>query len=157
MWMSKAPGTWLTDEHHSDDDHGTGCSTRKTLRESSVVGGCVTGRGLGSSLIRNTLPASPSRQLNQSLCTDEQLTGTQRLPDASKRASPAFRKTEHGLFLRRTAKVFLFPSHCPFREDQERQEREGFMGLGILEKSVGGRCKQCSKAFKKPNLKFVYC
>lgn len=65
MWMSKAPGTWLTDEDHSDGDHGTGGSTRKTLRKSSVVGGCVTGRGLGSSLTRNTLPASPSRQLNQ--------------------------------------------------------------------------------------------
>lgn len=115
------------------------------------------GRGLSSSLTWDPTPPSPSRQLGQRPCTDEWSRGTQKLPDASTGASPAFRKTEHCLFLYRIAKIFPLPSKCPFREDQESQEREGFIGLGILERSFGARCKQCSKAFQKPNSKLARC
>lgn len=54
--MFNCPGTWLQIRAVLAMTMAFGCSVSTTFRESSVVGGDVTGRGLGSSLTWNTLP-----------------------------------------------------------------------------------------------------
>lgn len=97
-----------------------GCSIGKTFRKSSIVGGNVTGRRLGSSLtwtiLLLALPGSSARGYAQMSGPEEH--GSSWMP--AQGASPAFRKMEHCLFLHKTAKLFPFPSHCPLQRPGEQ-------------------------------------
>lgn len=117
-------------------------AAQKSCAGGTGAGGSLAGRGLGSSLTRTRSHlALPSGHAQRSGPEE------QKLPDARQGASPAFRKTERCLLSHRIAEPFPFPSHCPLREDQESQKRERVTGLGISERNLGRRCKQCSNTY----------
>lgn len=87
-----------------------GARLGRHLENSSIVGGGVSGRGAGFLTNMGHAPSWPAAQpATVQRCESR---GTQRLLDARTGASPAFRRTEHCVFIQ-NSKDFPTPIPLP--------------------------------------------